>query len=511
LAGSNGVVTKGARLRRLVAADERLVGRVRSGDPQAFEELYKRHCGELLSFCAYVLGSRHDAEDAVQATFSAAYRALLSHERPIALRPWLFTIARNDCLSIMRKRRPEVELNGEPALRGDPYRELEVREEVRHTLKSLLELPESQRAALVLAEMHGLSQAEIGSVLGVRADQVKAYIYQARSHLISDRRARETDCVEIREELAGARGAALLRGRLRRHLRSCAGCRRYADGVSSQRRQFGFLLPLSPSLVLKYRALENVVAGGRSAGPAIRAGGAAAGGSLAAAAEIVGGVNGVAVKVAAGLACLGASACVGAGVIATSGESHSNPPASVVSGSTPARGASASASASAAGVTGDIQAGTHRREALRRRGGRLGVGGAGEEQLPALGSPGASQQLTADAGEASVAYDPATAEAAAGSVQPRPGHAERALEREENQRAGAAQRAKQSAERLRKIEAARSVAGASRKTQQEHSHERQGEREERQQEREARSTSTAPKKTKGERREAREVARRARP
>jgi RNA polymerase sigma factor (sigma-70 family) len=505
LAGSNGVVAKGARLRRLVAADERLVARVRSGDPEAFAELYKRHCGELLSFCAYVLGSRHDAEDAVQTTFSAAYRALLAHERPIALRPWLFTIARNDCLSIMRKRRPEVELNGEPALRGDPYRELEVREEVRHTIKSLLELPEDQRAALVLAEMHGLSQSEIGSVLGVRSDQVKAFIYQARSHLISDRRAREADCREIREELASARGAALLRGRLRRHLRSCDGCRKYADGVSSQRRQFGFLLPLTPSLVLKYRALEHVVASGRSAAPVLRAGGAA-GGSLAAAAEFVGGVPG-AVKVA--VACLGASACVGAGVLVTSGESEGNSPASVVSGSAPAQAAGASAAtASAAGVNGQSQAVTRGREALVHHGGRPGLGGESEEPLPSLGSSSGRRRLSADAGsEATSNYEPVTSVGSGQTGQPRPTRDERSLEREENQRAGSAQRASKYAEHLRKTEAARSAAGAAKKAQQEQAQERQGGREERQHEREARSTSAAPRKTKEQRREARETAR----
>jgi RNA polymerase sigma factor (sigma-70 family) len=505
LAGSNGVVAKGARLRRLVAADERLVARVRSGDPQAFAELYKRHCGELLSFCAYVLGSRHDAEDAVQTTFSAAYRALLAHERPIALRPWLFTIARNDCLSIMRKRRPEVELNGEPALRGDPYRELEVREEVRHTIKGLLELPESQRAALVLAEMHGLSQTEIGSVLGVRSDQVKAYIYQARSHLISDRRARETDCNEIREELASARGAALLRGRLRRHLRSCAGCRKYADGVSSQRRQFGFLLPLAPSLVLKYRALEHVVASGRSAAPAFRAGGAA-GGSLAAAAEFIGGVNG-AVKVA--VACLGASACVGAGVLATSGESQGGAASSLGSGSAPARSAAASfTTASAAGVNGQNQSATRARERLRRRGGRPALpGGESEEPLPRLDSLSGRPRLTADAGnEAASEYVSATS---ANGGPPRPGREERSLEREENQRAGSLQRSNKSAEHLRKSEAARSAAGAAKKVQQEQSQQRQGGREERQHEREARPVSAGPRKTKEQRREAREEARHA--
>jgi RNA polymerase sigma factor (sigma-70 family) len=309
---------------------------VRRGDPAAFEALYRRHAGELLSFCVYVLGSRQDAEDAVQATFAAAYRALLAHERPVALRPWLFTIARNGCLSILRKRRPTVELNGEPALGGDPFRELELREEIRHMVDGLRQLPERQRSALVLAELHGLSQVEIGSVLGVRAEQVKAYVYQARSHLISERHARETDCGEIREELATARGGALLRGRLRRHVRSCADCRVYANGVAHQRRELGALLPVAPSLALKYSVLEHAL-GLRSLAPATYGRGAAVGGSLTGAAVefASGGVKGLLVKVGVGAACVSASACVGASVLSipTSSESQRAAPAPAMAAS----------------------------------------------------------------------------------------------------------------------------------------------------------------------------------
>ncbi len=316
MAERNRLITAGSRVRLRLAADDRLVAFVRRGDRTAFEVLYERHSGELLSFCVYMLGSRHDAEDAVQATLMSAYRALGVDERPITLRPWLFTIARNECLSIVRKRRPTVELNGEPALGGDPPRELELHEEVRHILKGLRELPECQRAALILAELNGLSQVEIGAVLGVQAEQVKAYVYQARSNLISERQARETDCREIREELTSARGAALLRGRLRRHVRSCADCRMYANGVARQRRQFGALLPLVPSLLLRYRTLEDALGVG-AADPATYAGGAVIGGSAAGAAvELAGGgVKALAVKVAAGAALLGAGAGVGASVI----------------------------------------------------------------------------------------------------------------------------------------------------------------------------------------------------
>jgi RNA polymerase sigma factor (sigma-70 family) len=315
---ANPLLAASSRVRLRLATDEKLVALIRRGDIPAFEALYERRSRELLSFCVYMLGSRQDAEDVLQSTFASAYRALRADEREIVLRPWLFAIARNECLTVLRARRPTVELNGEPALTGDPWRELELREEIRNMVSDLRKLPERQRSALVLAEMHGLSQQEIGAVLGVRPTQVKSYVYQARSSLLSERRARETDCRAIREELATARGAALLRGRLRRHVRSCEDCRVYADGVARQRRQLAAaLLPFVPSLGLRYRALRDVL-GSSAAEPANYAGGAAVGGSMAAGAVEVasgGSVGAVAGKVAAGLACLCASAGVGASVL----------------------------------------------------------------------------------------------------------------------------------------------------------------------------------------------------
>ena len=316
MAGGRGVSRTGSRVRLGLASDEWLVGCVRRGDTAAFEALYDRHAGELLRFCVYMLSSRQDAEDAVQATFASAYRALRADSRPVALRPWLFTIARNECLTTLRRRRPVAELGGEVASGADPLEQIELRDEVRRVFEGLRELPESQRAALLLAELHGLSHHEVGGVMGVRAEQVKAFVYQARSKLVAERAARDADCREIREELAGARGAALLRGRLRRHVRSCADCRSYADGMARQRRQLGALLPIVPPLALKYRAIEEALAIGAS-DPVSVAGGATVGATAAGtAAEFAGGgFNALVCKVAVGVACLGASAGVGVSVL----------------------------------------------------------------------------------------------------------------------------------------------------------------------------------------------------
>jgi RNA polymerase sigma factor (sigma-70 family) len=302
-----------------LASDERLVAWIRRGDADAFTTAYERHSPGLLSFCTYLLGSRQDAEDAVQATYSAAYRALLADRRPITLRPWLFAIARNESLDILRKRQATVELNGEVASRGDPVKHLEVREELRRITEDVRRLPERQRTALVLAELEGLSQAEIGVVLGVRTQQVKAFIYQGRSSLLSERAAREADCEDVREELATARGAALRRRHLRRHLRSCSACHDYAAAVSRQQRQLRALAPITPTLALKYRVLEQVLGIG-GADPANYVGGAA---GTALVAELAGGgIKALAIKLAAGVVALGAGAGVGVSVLHSPAASH---------------------------------------------------------------------------------------------------------------------------------------------------------------------------------------------
>jgi len=86
-------------------SDERLVAAVRAGDRAAFEAIYDRYHRMLLSFCRHMLGSRDEGEDAVQQTFLSAYRSLTDSSQPIALRAWLFAIARNQCLTQIGRRR----------------------------------------------------------------------------------------------------------------------------------------------------------------------------------------------------------------------------------------------------------------------------------------------------------------------------------------------------------------------------------------------------------------------
>ncbi|HET9718719.1 MAG TPA: RNA polymerase sigma factor, partial [Solirubrobacteraceae bacterium] len=219
-----------------LASDARLVTLVREGRAGAFEAIYDRHHRGILSFCRHMLGDQHEAEDALQHTFMAAYSSLLASQQPIHLRPWLFAIARNRCYSVLRsqRERPTAELE-EPVTEGLAA-EVQRRQDLRDLISDLNRLPDEQRAALVLAELDCLSHAEIAEALGVPREKVKALAFQARESLLASRTARDTDCHEIRQQLAVGRGAALRRGNLRRHLRDCEGCRAYRAQVQRQRR-----------------------------------------------------------------------------------------------------------------------------------------------------------------------------------------------------------------------------------------------------------------------------------
>src|SRR4051812_4626041 len=259
-------------------SDESLVEQVRRGNEAAFEVVYDRHHRGILSFCRHMLGSPDEAEDAVQQTFLSAFDALRAEERDIKLKPWLYTIARNRCLSILRARREQAaELDDVPT--AGLADEVQQRSDLRDLLDDLRRLPVEQRAALVLSELGDLSHAEVGDVLGCEAAKVKSLVFQARSSLIETRRARDIPCSEIREQLATATGGALRRAPLRRHLRACEGCAEFRDEIVRQREAIAMILPVVPSLGLKKSALAalGIGGGGGAGGAAIGFGGSGGG------------------------------------------------------------------------------------------------------------------------------------------------------------------------------------------------------------------------------------------
>ena len=302
------------RPKRLLAlrSDERLVEHVRSGDAAAFEVLYERHVAGVLGFCRHMLRSQHEAEDAVQQAFVSAHRDMLRGEREINFKPWLYTIARNRCLSMLRARREQAveapELSTTGLAEG-----VEQRSELRELVADVQRLPEDQREALVLSELGDLSHVEIAHIVGVEPMAVKGLVFRARSALIERRDARTADCGDIREELAVATGGGLRRSRLRYHLESCPGCVAYLEEVRRQRKLLGVALPVVPTLALHENVMAAVGIGTTGAGAAggLAAGGLASGGlgsgAVATTAPLIGGTL-------AKVAVVGAIALGGAGV-----------------------------------------------------------------------------------------------------------------------------------------------------------------------------------------------------
>jgi RNA polymerase sigma factor (sigma-70 family) len=302
----------GSRLARL--DDERLAALVGRGDAAAFETLYDRHHAALLAFCRHLTGNRHDGEDALQQAFLRAHRALADGRAPDRVRPWLFAIARNRCLTLLAARRdaavPIEEV--EPSFDGLSS-DVERRADLRELVSDLSRLPDDQRGALVLAELGDFSHSEIAQVIGCSPAKVKALVFQGRTTLIADRDARHTPCEDIRTLLETARGGLLRRGPLRRHLRQCDPCAAYRHAIEGRRSGLALVLPVAPTAGLKGAVLGGVGGGLGGAESAAVAASLVAPGSLGVASTAAGGIAAkvIVAKVAVAVA-IGAGAAGGA-------------------------------------------------------------------------------------------------------------------------------------------------------------------------------------------------------
>jgi RNA polymerase sigma factor (sigma-70 family) len=454
--------------------DAALVRRMRAGDERAFEAIFKRHHAPLLSYCRHMLGNQDEAEDALQQAFIRAHKALLGPSPPRELRPWLYAITRNRCLSAIAARRPTTVLDDRtPSLAG-LSEEVHEREDLRELVADMGRLPEDQRSALLLAELDDLSHQAIATVVGCPVSKVKALVYQARATLIAEREAREASCRDIREQLSVARGGELRRGPLRRHLSLCAGCRDFQHAVATQRQSLAAVLPVLPSAALAARILGHgaihaagtagigqagatvVPAGGGAAGgaSAVTGGGtgiATAGGTAAGTTAAAGAVSGTSTGAAIGGGLL-AKVAVGGAVaalatagavaipprllahtqrVATTGSRHAiqsriESPAPVQTGASPLNAAFAGGRASAAGPIGP--GGSIAAELA------AGIGGRGATIPPGLGGASAAEPLAKTGALTSVSTSGSTGRSVTGKKLSPVAH-RRALRRQRARRA----------------------------------------------------------------------------
>jgi len=195
------------------STDERqLLEASRSGDEQAFGSLIDAYRGELHAHCYRMLGSLHDAEDALQEATLRAWRGLGRFERRSSLRTWLYTIATNTCLNAIAKRPKRVlpvdyspardghDPPGEPIAESvwiEPYPDemigledgyaapeasVEMRESVELAFVAALQhLPPNQRAVLIMREVLGFSAQETADALETSVASVNSALQRARA------------------------------------------------------------------------------------------------------------------------------------------------------------------------------------------------------------------------------------------------------------------------------------------------------------------------------------------
>ena len=164
-------------------SDARLVDLVRAGHASAFEAIVHRYRKPLLGYCSRLLPASR-AEDAVQQTFLKAYQSMVSGDAELNLRPWLYRIAHNASLNLLRQNgwsHDELDENMDGVLRPDQA--LELRERLRATVAAVNALPERQRDAVLLREIDGLSYEEIALALGVGDGAVRQLLHRARATL----------------------------------------------------------------------------------------------------------------------------------------------------------------------------------------------------------------------------------------------------------------------------------------------------------------------------------------
>jgi RNA polymerase sigma-70 factor, ECF subfamily len=188
-----------------------LLEAAKAGDDSAFATLVEPHRGVLHAYCYRMLGSLHDADDALQDTLLRAWRGLAGFEGGRPLRPWLYRIATNVCLDTLARRparllpldraaasRPDAG-PGEPLAElnwlepypdttlelPDGYAEPDARYEQRESVElafiaALQHLPARQRAVLILREVLGFSAREVARSLDTTAASVNSALQRAR-------------------------------------------------------------------------------------------------------------------------------------------------------------------------------------------------------------------------------------------------------------------------------------------------------------------------------------------
>ena len=267
----------GGAPRLIPRGDARLARLAAAGDERAFAAIYERYHQELYRYCRAILSDPHEAQDALQNTMASALRALPGESRTVQLRPWLYRVARNESLSLLRRRRPVAE-SDEARLPAQPASDaaFEVKERLRTLVSDLAALPERQRSALVMRELSGLSHEEIAAALDVSPGAARQVVYEARIALHELEEGRAMECDRVRRAISEHDGRVLRGRKLRAHLRGCEGCSDFRAAIETRSADLDLIAPPLAGLAAS-GVLASILGAGATTVGAGTVGGLAAG------------------------------------------------------------------------------------------------------------------------------------------------------------------------------------------------------------------------------------------
>ena len=181
--------------------DRDLIAKARRGDVEGYNLLVSRWEKRVFNYLLRLVSNREDALDVSQDVFLKAYQNLPKLDDPAKFSGWLFRIAHNEAFSLLRKRKPDVELAGEPRPADSGARLLPL--ELTLAVESALaRLHEDQREAVLLKVYQGFKFDEMAEILDCPVSTVKSRLYTALDLL------KETLAPQMLPSAQGAKGNA---------------------------------------------------------------------------------------------------------------------------------------------------------------------------------------------------------------------------------------------------------------------------------------------------------------
>jgi RNA polymerase sigma-70 factor, ECF subfamily len=161
--------------------ERRLIARVGKGDEAAFGELVRRYGGRLLAVAGRLLGSRADAEDAVQRALLQCFAHAARYRAEWAVSTWLYRILTNICVDELRRRSTRAAADGMlPPMTGSAAGQPGAYVDLHRALERV---PREARVLLALRYVNGLSYGELARIRGISVNTVKSQLARGKSLL----------------------------------------------------------------------------------------------------------------------------------------------------------------------------------------------------------------------------------------------------------------------------------------------------------------------------------------